>query len=464
MATPLEGLFGMFRRRKPRPTETVGAPGTAVIGGQIAENERRSDLFDREKYRTFSEILANTSIVAAGVRYFLNLTASSGWTFKPADVPEGERYADLAEECLTHDPSTSWARIVRRAAMFRFYGFGFQEWTIRRRDDGVLTFADVAPRPQVTIERWDMADDGTVLGVEQRNPQNMQALYLPRSKMVYLVDDTLSDSPAGLGLFRHIVKPAKALERYEQLEGFGFEGDLRGIPVGRAPYTKLRRMVADGDLTQKEAEDAVRALELFIQKHIKTPQLGLLLDSAVYEAKDEAERPSGAPEYGLELLQGASTSLPDMARSIDRINREIARVLGVEALMLGDGNRGSHALSKDKTQQFTLTVNATLDEIVDAFRNDLLVTLWQLNGWPEEAMPEMSTESVEYKDIEQITGALRDMAQAGAPIAPDDPVIEDVRGLLNLSLPDRTAMEADMALAGQEEDELPADESQEGRS
>ena len=62
----------------------------------------------------------------------------------------------------------SWARIVRRAAMYRFYGFSIQEWTAKRRPDGLLTLADVAPRSQMTIERWDMLTDGSIQGVVQR--------------------------------------------------------------------------------------------------------------------------------------------------------------------------------------------------------------------------------------------------------------------------------------------------------
>ena len=119
--------------------------------------------------------------------------------------------------------------------MYRFYGFSIQEWTARRRDDGFLTFADIAPRSQRTIERWDVDEAGQVLGALQRSPQTQEEIYLPREKLLYIVDDTLNDSPEGLGLFRHLVAPSRRLKRYEQLEGFGFETDLRGIPIGRSP-------------------------------------------------------------------------------------------------------------------------------------------------------------------------------------------------------------------------------------
>lgn len=447
-ARPLETSVGALmaggRNSKVSPTKTVGAPGTAIYGGFVVSNEEDKTLVGRERYRVFSQALANCSVVAAGVRYFLNLCAKASWTFTPTDHPESEELTEKVEEMLMEDPSTSWARIVRRAAMYRFYGFSLQEWTAKRRADGIITFADIAPRAQITIERWDVDVTGKVLGVVQRNPQDSKEIYLPRKKTVYLVDDTLNDSPEGLGLFRHIVEPVRRLAVYEQLEGFGLTSDLRGIPVGRAPYAELRQQEQAGEITPEQAKMATQPIETFIQKHIKSPDLGILLDSDVFTSTDEATRPSSVRKFDVDLLKGSSTALPDIAKAIDRVNREIARILGVEAILLGEGDKGSFALARDKTNQFSLTVDATLEELAQGFRDDLLKTIWALNGWPEEAMPEMTPEAVQYRDIEQITQALRDMAQAGAPLDLDDPVINEVRALLGLSPTDSLTAETNV--------------------
>ena len=121
---PLEQNFGALlggrRETRINPTDTVGAPGTAIYSGYIVESEKDAALTDRERYRAFSEALANTSIVAAGVRYFLNLAGGATWQFEAADHPRGEELAEMAEQMLTEDPKTTWPRIVRRAAMYRF--------------------------------------------------------------------------------------------------------------------------------------------------------------------------------------------------------------------------------------------------------------------------------------------------------------------------------------------------------
>ena len=85
-----------------------------------------------------------------------------------------------------------------------------------------------------------------------------------------------------------------------------------------------------------------------------------------------------------------------------------------------------------------MLVDGALQEIGKTVEKDLLETLWRLNGWPPEMLPEIVVESVRAQDVEQISGALRDMAQAGAPMMPDDPAVPEVRALLGLSVPEET--------------------------
>ncbi|MEE8609014.1 MAG: hypothetical protein V3S55_15525 [Nitrospiraceae bacterium] len=455
MAKPLDTFLSRLLRRNVSPTETVGVPGTAVFGGFIQSDEKNANLSSLdERHKTYSEILANASIVAAGTRYFLNLISKAEWSFVPSEADTDGKFAELAEEVLTSDPATPWHRIIRRAAMYRFYGFSVQEWTARRRDDGVLTFADVAPRAQLTIERWDLDVTGGVLGVLQRSPQDSRDIYLPRSKLLYIVDDTLSDSPEGLGLFRHLVAPAQRLFRYEQLEGFGFETDLRGIPIGRGPFTELASMVEAGEITQDQRTLIEAPLRSFIENHIKTSKLGMLLDSIVYESKDETGRPSPNKQWDVEIMKGSATSFQENAAAIERLNRELARILGVEQLMLGSDQGGSFALSKDKTSSFFLLVDGALTDVREAVAADLLDKAWELNGWPEEMKPTLATEAVRHTDAEGIAGTLRDVALAGAPLAPDDPVVGDIRDLLGVSRPvEINRLDEDEALIGSEAEE-----------
>ena len=457
----ITGDRGIARqRRNVPPTVIGGAPGTAVVGGYIEEKERDRDLQGRKKYETYSNMLTNVSIVAAGVRYFLNLVAKPGWKFEPPENSgaEGERYAELLEN-MTTDMKTPWRRVVRRAAMYRFYGYSIQEWVAKIRDDGVMGLADVMPRPQHTVEKWDCDPTGELLGVIQTSPLDYRELYLPRRKLIYVVDDSLNDSPEGLGLFRHVAESARRLKRFEQLEGYGFESDLRGIPVGRAPLAALDNAVKNGDISEADKAAILQPLKTFMENHIRNPKLGLLMDSMAYETQDEAQRPSGVRQWDMELLKADSSTQAEIARTIDRLNREIARVLGVEQLLLGDNGVGSFAMAKEKSHNFALIIDSTLTELAEAFYDDFVTLIFLLNGWPMEMRPTVKTDKLQYRSVEEVTASLEQMARAGAVLSPDDPAINEVRDLMGLSRPINVLSELELSVRAQEHAEEIAEQA-----
>ncbi len=428
------GLLGIEPARVP-PGKTVGAAGTAIYGGYIASPEKDPNLTGPKRYQTFSDILANVSIVATGTRYFLNLVSKAKWSAQPAEVAgqtkRAEELAELTEDIL-RDMATPWHRVVRRAAMYRMYGFSVQEWTAKQREDGIVGYLDVEPRAQRTIEQWDTDYHGRVAGCVQRAPQDSARIYLPVQKLLYMVDDSLDDSPEGLGLFRHLVKTADELQRFEQLEGFGFETDLRGIPLGRGPFKELFDMVERGEITAEQRRTIEAPLRDFIENHVTNPKLGLLLDSMTYEQQDERGTISSVKQWDAELMKGSGTAHDSVANAIKRKNRELARVLGVEHLLLGESSGGSRALSQDKSKSFAMLVDGSLDELVETVERDLVVPIFNLNGWPLELLPELKTEAIQHREVEEVTGALKDMAQAGAVLHPEDPAIDAVRDLLGM--------------------------------
>lgn len=428
--------FDNMRDAKVDPASTLGTPGTVIYGGYLEDGETDHSLKGTERYRTYSNILANTTIVATGVRFFLNLIAKASWTVEPADKSMKAKNIAKEFEHMMQDMETPWHRIVRRAAMYRFYGFSIQEWTAKRNGNSNIAFLDIEPRPQITIARWDVDSRGSVLGVEQQNAADYSTVYIPRSKLVYLTDDTLNSSPEGLGLFRHLVKRATALERFEELEAYGYETDLRGIPIGRAPLAALDIMEQNGELTKAQRAQIEAPLKNFLKRHIKNPRLALLLDSITYQSQDEAGSPSNVPQWDVNLLKSDNgTAQAEVSAAIERLNRDIAVLLGIEGLLLGRTN-GSYALSENKSENFSLIVDSTLKEIEETFEKDFVLPIFRLNGWDERLKPQLKTNKIQYRDIQSITGALKDMAQAGAMLMPEDPAVLELRDMLGLPRPD----------------------------
>ncbi len=450
MGSAFGRLFRLRGQRSATPTTELGTSGAFTSGGFLVSTERNKELRGRARYETFSDLLANVAIVAAGVRAFLNLLSNSAWTVSPADTDNeadakrAQEAADLVDDVI-HDLQRPWSRVVRRSGMYRFYGFSIQEWTAKRRPDGAIGLLDVAPRPQSTIERWALDEAGNVEGCTQTNPGTLKEVFLPRSKIIHIVDDALSDSPEGFGLFRHLVASNQRLQRYQLLEAFGFETDLKGIPVARIPYGKLRAMVGN-NFTEQQRKDAIKPLEDFIHDHIKNPELGIALDSAPYRDTGESESPSSTLEWDIKLMMGSPTSAAEVASAIERLTREMALVLGVQGLLLGGDGSGSLALGRVFSEQFAQLVDSGLRELGEAYEADLIPVVCRLNGIPEELWPGLVASLAQHRDVDQITAAIRDLADSGAVLAPDDPAINAVREMLGLPLADLDKLAEDAAL------------------
>lgn len=425
-----------------RPFSEMGTGGTPTWGGYVASREKSAQWTGQQRWITAADMAVNTPIVASGIWHVTNLLAHPTWSFNPPDdTPEARELADFAQEVLFEGMDTPWPTVVRRSAMYLYYGFGIQEWTAKRRDDGRVGMRDVESRPSHTIERWSIADDGSVGGVVQRSPQTGAELGLPRSKIMYLVEDTLTDSPEGTGILRMLAEPWERLKKYHFLETIAFERDLRGIPVGRIPYEAINRKVSNSEMTKQEAAELVSSMENFVKAVAKQNDTSITMDSQPYlsEAADGV-KVSPTPLWDLQLIQGSSNGVEALGKAIHRTQLEMSRLLMAEHLMMGE-SAGNRALAEDKSRNLYLVSNAVLGSIAAAVDRDLITPLWTLNNFPDELKPRAAPEEVSFKDAETVARVLKEMATAGATVSPTDPVVGDVRELLGVSPPEEVSPE-----------------------
>lgn len=435
-------LFGFFRgsdkRESPKPNKFQGSPGFSITGGYVQSQETNPNLRGQQRYKTASDLLANVSIVAASVRFMLNLIAKPAWRFEPADESgEAKEYADFATDILDSIDG-SWTSMVRRMALYRYHGFGLHEWQAVQREDGRIGIGKIAVRPCHTIERWDLEESGDVLGVMQRRPVDGKEQYLPRQKLIYFVDDSLTDNPEGMGWFRHLAEPCNRLQNLLRIETMGFERDLNGIPIGRAPISEINSLIGttmpDGKVfTEAMAKAQIRGIEDFVQIETKKPGTGALLDSALYQNSGaDGETYTSEKMWDLDLLTSDPKGFDAMDKAIKRLEFELALIMGTESVLIGREGEGSRALSEDKSRNLYLQGESTLADMCEVIDRDLMGAVWTLNGLPDEMKPKARTEGISFKDAEKVARVLRDMAAAGAVLAPDDPAINDLRDALDV--------------------------------
>ena len=439
----LGSFFGFGGKPSKTPTtQASGSDGELAPGGFITTFEKNPDLVGANLQKTFINTLHQTTIVASAVRAYLGLCGSASWHAEKNESggKNGQKGADLVEfGLLDASMPTPWQQCVEKQSYFHATGFAIHEWTIRRRKDGRVVFAELGHRPQSTIWRWQKDDERKPLqGVEQLTIWGNR-WYMPRERIWYTVDNTLTDSPQGMGILRHVVEPARRLELLTRWEAFAYEKDLRGIPVGRAPLKKLEAEAAANGITSKAAQATYVAnktefLTDILANHLKgtANNQAVFLDSAVYTTADEHQTPSSIPQWALELLSGDSGPLDQLNKSIQRITWEIATLLQAEWLLIGMST-GTYNLHDNKTALMAQSINRTLTRVGDTATADLARPLVTMNGLdPEVCAPKLRADPIASDAIDQVTKSLMQLAMAGAPLQPDDPAIDQIRRRLYL--------------------------------
>lgn len=418
----------------------IGSTGSVMVGGYIVTEDREPKMAGDRRWIEYQRMMTDVSIIAAGLRAYLNLLGLSQWTVNaPEDEADDGRAQEIADAVydMMFDHETPWARIIKKISLYRVLGFSIMEWVAKRRPDGLIGMLDVESRPQRSIARWEVDDSGTVTGVYQIVPNTGKEVYLPRDRLIYAVDDSLTDAPDGLGLLRQCLNPVTRLRGYKQLEEIGYEQNLHGIPIAHVPLSAI-----DETATTKGSAGAawknrmLAPIRNFLTGHTRNRKQGVMMESEPYRDSGENKSPSQTRKWELDVLTTEGGQQSELAKSIMREIQEIARILGVEHLLIGSEGAGSLALNKSKVGTFFLNVTSVQSELVEVLEADWLRPICENNGWPEELWPTLACAEVQDIDIEQITEALANLARAGVTLNVEDEATGEIFDRLGLTRPD----------------------------
>lgn len=447
------------------PGDVLGSTGAKTYGGYPDLGERNKKLIGPDRYRTYDNKVATLAIVGSGVRLFLDLLAGAEWATKaplppasttpaakappkpkkpgdsleppkkaPEPTPEAQRIADLVAELVLDGTATTWSTIIKYLGGYRYYDNRVAEVIYGRRANGYIGIADISPRPNHTITHWSVDLHGDVDGVVQLVPQIMEYVPLPRGKLVIIADNTVSSMPEGLGLLRHTIDSANRLERLLELEAIGYETTMEGMPIGYLPYQALNQLEASGQVAGFKAATYLAPVENAIKNKVVTRQRGVTLDSQPFLNPDKTL--SAMKQFSIDVLRSSGNGQSEIDKAIERENRMIAVILGVEHLLLG-GNKGAYNLAKDKSDRLVALINSTLKELAAALKRDVILPIMRMNGWDEALAPDLIPSDVSQLDVDGATAALLRLAQAGELIG--SPTRDTVADVIRkrLGLPER---------------------------
>ncbi len=408
-----------------------GSTGVISYGGYLQTSDP-SDLTGRQKWIEHAKAWAHPPVAIWAILRSA-LLAGMKWslTENPAGGAPAKRGVEVVQQGLLDARlSRPWPQIVAKALLADANGFSLHAAALGRRADGLVVYTDIAHRPPHTVERWLRATEGDettpFVCVEQRTASG-KTFDVPLDECLYLVNDTLTDSPEGLGFLRLIAERLRRIGKCERLELSELFSSMGGTPIVRAPLEEIaanaaKEPGATADTVVAAIAAATLSIETSAAERIKSPEVQqyLKLDSATFRGENP-DTISSTKKWDVEIVKGDLQGLADIRKLIGDLTLDVARMLGVEFVFIGGGDTsGTQALHESKTSVFAQSLQAGAARVAQCADQQLVRRLVRANGLdPDVAAPYLTPAAISAKDVEKVARALGLLNMAG--LSPNHP-------------------------------------------
>ena len=352
----LKDLTGLFFKEKPAtPTlEELGDTGTTMYNGMISGEEYNYDLSGTAKYTIYDKMRKGDATIAATLRVLKLPLRSANWYVEPAGKDKlQQEQAEFIEHNLKEGMSITWDDFIRQALLMLDYGvFVFEKVydNVVYKNKTYIGWRKFAPRHPRTIQAWKI-NDGNDDGIKQL-VNNRDTVEIPMEKLLIFVNEKEGDNWEGISILRSAYKNWFFKDIFEQIDAMAFERQGLGVPYCKIPAGA------------NNAKDKANATA--IVKNLRANEKAYV----VY--------PEG---YEVGFLDMGAGKTRDPKNSIEYHNRQIALNVLAQFLMLGAGDKGSFALSKDQSSFFYDSLQAVAKNILDVINKYAIKQLVELN-WP----------------------------------------------------------------------------------
>lgn len=443
------------------PTAELGVAGYHTHNG-LMKDEFLPQLRGRQAVKVYREMRENDAIIGAIMMAMDMMMRQVPWRVEPVD--DSPQAAEAAEflESICDDMSGTWEEFISELLSFLPYGFAFFEVVYKRRggmltsdssqrsryDDGLIGVRKIAPRAQWTIEEFRVDADGGLKEVVQNTPTGN--VVIPISKGLLFRTLASNNSPSGRSVLRSAYRSWYYCKNIQEIESIAIERELNGLPVGRLPSEYL---AADASADHQ----AIKTEFISLLRDVKrNEQSFVLLPSDPYLTADG--QPTNHKLVEFELMASSGTRDIDTGKVIIRYQQDMARTVLADFLMLGQAERGSFALSKDKTDLFLRAIEGFLGNACEVINRHLVPKLWAMNGLNFDLMPRFVHGDVAPIDLEELGNYIQRLSGAGFPLFPNEELEKTlmIKGGLPEPVedPDMMGLEDDETLDEDDDDDL----------
>jgi hypothetical protein len=337
----------------------IGSTGLLQWSGIIQEDLLK-ELWGRQGYKRFNEMRLNSPIVGALLMAIEQSIRGVDWTWT-SELGEEDPRLEILQESQEHMIWSFNDHIIEALNMLPF-GFALFEIVYQRAPDGKILWKKLSPRSQDTVFRWVFDESGEVDAVQLQAPPDYKPVEIPVEKLLCYKTRSELGNPEGRSILRTSWTSYYYLKNIQQIEAIGIERDLAGLPMITLP---------DGAVNDPSDpnSDSSRAAKL-VRNIRQDEQAGVVL-------------PSG---WMFQLVSTGGSKAIDTDKVIIRYEQRILMSSLAQFLMLGSNKVGSMALSKDQTDLFVMSVNATADIIAASILHQAVPRLLKLNGYDADGI------------------------------------------------------------------------------
>lgn len=409
-----------------RPTEILGVEGAKISTGFV-HDEFLQKLVGERGRRAYREMRDNDSVVSSILFATEMLLRAVEWTVS-CDADDDEAAAESKEflEGIMDDMSHTWDEFIGNVVSMLTFGWQYTEVVYKRRlgpdqadptrrskfSDGRIGVRKLGDRSQETLNRWQIdPEDGSVLGMHQDPPNGGGVRFIPIERALLFRPHMHKGSPEGRSVLRGAYRSWFMLKNIQEIEAIAIERELNGLPVVYIP----------NDVLQGTDDESLAAVETYkkLVRDIKfNEQGGVVLPSNPYIDSDG--KYTSVRMVELELLNAKGSRAIDTDTVVKRYQQDIARTILASVIMLGQGDRGSWALSKSMVNLFATALEGWLSSIAATINRHLVPKLWKLNGFDPEVMPRFVPGRVAPEDLKELGDYVEALSRAGVPLIDAD--------------------------------------------
>lgn len=406
-----------------RPLEILGVEGAKISSGFV-HDEFLQKLVGERGRRVYREMRDNDSVVSAVLFAVEMLLRAVDWTVSAgSDDEEGAEGAEFLEGVID-DMSHTWDDFIGNVTSMLTFGWQYTEVVYKRRlgpeqadprrrskfNDGKIGIRKLGDRSQETLNKWEIDEgDGSVLGMWQDRPNGGgPSVFIPIERALLFRPHMHKGSPEGRSVLRGAYRSWFMLKNIQEIEAIAIERELNGLPVVYIPNATLNGT----------SDEAIAAKELYkkLVRDIKfNEQGGVVLPSDPWY--DGEGKPSSLRQVELVLLNAKGSRAIDTDSTVKRYQGDIARTILADFIMLGQGERGSFALSRSKVDLFAGALEGWLSAIAATCNRHLVPKLWRLNGFNPESMPQLVPGRVAPEDLKELGDYVESLSRAGISLA-----------------------------------------------